>query len=187
MKTLTAAVTPAPNNDVLREEHRDALEAQARAYEILRAAEHDIRQIARTINPADDDAPTVDVVSRLEAQLALGAAKTKLQQAQLAAHRADGCEAAARDAVKAAEDAAVDAEVAAILGELIPILLNARPLADRLGKLKERDSRLDVHPWGELQSSGSRGGLFAVESTLDVQIRSAKQYGWLDAHASRSK
>src|SRR5712691_1796154 len=185
---MATATTPMTTSlDALREEHRAAAGAMASAHGTVDALVREIRGLVKTIDPPEDDAPTVDVVSRLEAQLALGAAKTALQQAQLEAHRADAHEAAARVALDTALAAGDNKEAGDLMTRLIPILRDqARPIVDMLRALKERRPTLDLYTFPELQSADKRG---AFEPTLDCVIRSARAYGWLpeDADASGSK
>ena len=96
---------------------------------------------------------------------------------EIAAVDADRREAETHEAMTAARNAADDAELRAIFAELVPLLRKARPLADRLGRLKERRSDLDVFTWPQLQSGDAHG---MYEPMLDVAVASARSYGWID-------
>jgi len=172
MKTTTT-----PSLDALHAEHRAAEAATTSAHAALREKEREIRQLARTIDPPDNDSQTADVVSRLEAQLALGAAKTALQQAQLAAHRADAREAIAKDAIKAAVAAEVHERRRQIVSALARALLAARPHADALSLLHlEAPFTGDQLLWPSLQSRTTH-----FESVLTSWLAAMANYDLLDA------
>ncbi len=172
--------TPTKRNtsvDALRTDWERATKLKADAHAAMREAERVIQQLYDS-TIVRDETPTIDSVARLEAQLALPAAKAKLQEAQLVAARADRHEADARAAVRAAEEAEADAERREIHMTLLPILRDqVRPLVDRLAALNLAHPHPGVNTWGALQSADAKG---AFEPQLDHTIKSAREYGWFE-------